>query len=173
MEIKTASDALRARAATLRMVVFDVDGVMTDGRFLLDESGNEYKSFNTQDGYGLRRLMDAGIAVAIITGRNSGAVTKRAQELGIEHVFQGSRQKRDTIQTLIDALETTPEYVAAVGDDIPDLEMFAAAKGLRFAVANAVTAVLDHADLVTTRAGGFGAVREIADFILDARSQVE
>ena len=164
--LANADAAIRRRAANIQLAVFDVDGVLTDGRFLLDTEGNELKSFHTQDGFGLRQLITHGITVAIITGRSSGAVTHRTRELGIEHVFQGCRHKRDTIDNLIESLKLDAAAVAAVGDYIHELVMFAAAKGLRFAVANAVEPVKQVADVQTERSGGFGAVREIADFLL-------
>lgn len=166
--ISDADSALKARAADIQLAVFDVDGVLTDGRFLLNETGEESKTFHTQDGFGLRRLMEHGIDVAIITGRSSGAVTHRMQELGIKHVFQGCRDKQEAIAGLISTTKIATSNVAAVGDDIPDLAMFSAA-GLNFAVANAVDAIKNAADLQTTRNGGHGAVREIADFLLDCR----
>ncbi|MEL6447639.1 MAG: HAD hydrolase family protein [Pseudomonadota bacterium] len=166
--IEMASPELVTAAADIGLVVFDVDGVMTDGKFTLDEAGNESKTFNTQDGYGIRRLIDSGIRVAVITGRSSGAVTARTAELGIEHVFQGCRDKHTAITGLLSTLGTEQKQAAAVGDDMPDLPMFEAT-GVAFAPANAVAAVASRADLITRRPGGDGAVREIADFILAAR----
>ena len=113
--LANADAAIRRRAANIQLAVFDVDGVLTDGRFLLDTEGNELKSFHTQDGFGLRHLITHGITVAIITGRSSGAVTHRTRELGIEHVFQGCRHKRDTIDNLIESLKLDASAVAAVG----------------------------------------------------------
>ena len=158
----------RRALAALQLIVFDVDGVMTDGRFTLDADGNESKTFNTQDGYGMRRLLDNGVAIAVITGRNSNAVTVRMQELGVQHVFQGCRNKSDTIQQLLTQLGIAPTVVAAVGDDEPDLAMFDAV-ATRVCVANAVASVQSAADWVTQQRGGFGAVREIADCVLAAR----
>ncbi|MEO1319342.1 MAG: HAD hydrolase family protein, partial [Pseudomonadota bacterium] len=166
--IEMASPELVTAAADIGLVVFDVDGVMTDGKFTLDEAGNESKTFNTQDGYGIRRLIESGIRVAVITGRSSGAVTARTAELGIEHVFQGCRDKHAAITGLLSTLGTEQKQAAAVGDDMPDLPMFEAT-GVAFAPANAVAAVASRADLITRRPGGDGAVREIADFILAAR----
>ncbi|MEM1438962.1 MAG: HAD hydrolase family protein [Pseudomonadota bacterium] len=166
--IEMASPELVTAAADIGLVVFDVDGVMTDGKFTLDEAGNESKTFNTQDGYGIRRLIESGIRVAVITGRSSGAVTARTAELGIEHVFQGCRDKHAAITGLLSALGTEQKQAAAVGDDMPDLPMFEST-GVAFAPANAVAAVASRADLITRRPGGDGAVREIADFILAAR----
>ena len=167
--IEKATAELQQRAARVALVVFDVDGVMTDGRFTLDASGNESKTFNTQDGYGIRRLLDAGVEVAIITGRSSGAVSMRAEELGVRHVFQGCRDKRVVIASLLESLGVERERAAAVGDDMPDLPMFEAT-GLAFAPANAVAEIATAADLQTRRTGGHGAVREIADFLVAARA---
>ena len=166
--IEMASPELVAAAADIALVVFDVDGVMTDGKFTFDEAGNESKTFNTQDGYGIRRLIEADIQVAVITGRSSGAVTARTAELGIEHVFQGCRDKHAAITGLLSTLGVEQTQAAAVGDDMPDLPMFEAT-GVAFAPANAVAAIANRADLITRRPGGDGAVREIADFILAAR----
>lgn len=171
MPIEMASPDLARIAAGIGLVVLDVDGVLTDGRFTLDEAGNESKTFNTQDGYGIRRLLDAGIVVAIITGRSSGAVTTRAAELGVNHVFQGCRDKREAIVSLLASVGVERERAAAVGDDMPDLPMFQAT-GLAFAPANAVAEIAAAADLQTRRAGGHGAVREIADFLIAARAGV-
>ncbi|MEO0614789.1 MAG: HAD hydrolase family protein [Pseudomonadota bacterium] len=166
--IEMAPPELVSAAADIALIVFDVDGVMTDGKFTLDEAGNESKTFNTQDGFGIRRLIEAGINVAVITGRSSGAVTARTAELGIEQVFQGCRDKHAAITGLLSTLGVEHARAAAVGDDMPDLPMFEAT-GVAFAPANAVTAVASRADLITRRPGGDGAVREIADFIIAAR----
>lgn len=163
-----APPVLRELAGGLRLVVLDVDGVLTDGRFTLDANGNESKTFNTQDGFGIRRLLDAGVQVAIISGRNSRAVDARMSELGVDHVFQGCREKRAVINELMAKLGVKQEQTAAVGDDMPDSAMFEAV-GLRFAVANAVGELVALADLTTRRGGGHGAVREIADFVLDEK----
>lgn len=168
--IEMASPALRDSAGRIRLAVFDVDGVLTDGRFTLDKDGNESKTFNTQDGYGLRRLIDAGVVVAIITGRNSAAVDKRMAELGVSHVFQGCSDKGATIAELMRSLAVEKDEAAAIGDDLPDLQMFEAV-GLRFAVANAVGELVGHADLTTRRGGGHGAVREIADFVIRCKQE--
>ncbi|MFK8014055.1 MAG: KdsC family phosphatase [Gammaproteobacteria bacterium] len=165
-----ASNAELRTLGALQLIVFDVDGVMTDGRFTLDADGRESKTFNTQDGYGMRRLLDAGVVVAVITGRDSNAVTVRMQELGVQHVFQGCRDKSATIKQLLNQLECARGAAAAVGDDEPDLAMFSAV-ATRICVANAVTGVQASADWITEQRGGHGAVREIADIVLAARAQ--
>lgn len=164
----TAS-SLDQRLAAIRLVAFDVDGVFTDGRFLLDEDGREYKSFHTQDGYGIRKLIENGIHVAIITGRRSGAVTSRMRELDIEHVYQGARNKLPVFENLCRSLSVDPAHSVYVGDDEPDLAVMEAA-GVSIAVANAVSSVLNAADLTTKHSGGDGAVREICDRILALRA---
>ena len=154
--------------SSLQLVVFDVDGVMTDGRFSLDEKGMETKTFHTQDGYGLRMLLEAGLEIAIVTGRQSGAVSARMAELGITHVYQGARHKAAVLTQLLASVAIEPLQAAAVGDDVPDLDLFNGV-GTGIAVANATTPVLAAAQWVTRRTGGHGAVREIADAILNAR----
>ena len=169
MPTPSATEVLDTRLAALRLVVFDVDGVFTDGRFTLDADGAESKTFNTQDGYGIRRLREAGLEVAVISGRNSAAVDARMRELDVAHVYQGCRDKHGTITTLAGQLGVGREQILAVGDDIPDLALFEAA-GVRVAVANAVSEIRAAADIVTSHPGGHGAVREIADRILSART---
>ena len=163
--------ALQQQLASLKLLVLDVDGVLTDGKFSLDHEGRETKTFNTQDGYGIRRLLDSGVVVAIITGRSSGAVTHRAKELSIPFVIQGARDKATAIRELLDANQIQPTNAAAMGDDVPDLDMFRAV-ALPIAVANAVPEVKREAVVVTHRRGGDGAVREIADLILSCRESV-
>ncbi|MEM8984425.1 MAG: HAD-IIIA family hydrolase [Pseudomonadota bacterium] len=151
--------------AAIRLVVFDVDGVFTDGRITYDEDGRESKVFHTQDGFGIRRLQNSGCAIAVITGRRSGAVTARMQELGVHHVFQGCRDKLPVLETLLDTLGIAPTDAAFVGDDIPDLPPMQHV-GMAIAVANAVPEVLAAADRVTTKTGGHGAVREVCDWLV-------
>ena len=159
---------LTDRLARLRLIVFDVDGVFTDGRFLLDEDGREYKAFHTQDGYGVRRLLEAGVQVAIISGRRSGAVDRRMTELGVTRVVQGCRHKVPELHAMANDLGIDLAEAAYVGDDLPDLEAMRAC-GLAIAVANAVEGIVAEADYVTARGGGDGAVREVADLVLAAR----
>lgn len=166
---QTPLQEMEARLAALRLLVFDVDGVFTDGRFTLADNGVESKTFNTQDGYGIRRLREAGCEVAVISGRSSEAVAARMRELDVAHVHQGCRNKRDRVEAIAGELGIRREHILAVGDDIPDLALFESA-GIRVAVANAVREVRAAADIVTSRPGGHGAVREIADRVLAARA---
>lgn len=154
----------------VRLVAFDVDGVFTDGRFYLSDEGVESKAFHTQDGYGIRRLLDAGIEVAVISGRHSGAVQKRMAELGVIHVVQGCSDKVLALDELISTLGISTSECAYVGDDIPDLPLLRHV-GIAIAVANAVQALHDQCNYSTSNAGGRGAVREVCELILDAQSQ--
>jgi len=151
--------------AAVRLVAFDVDGVFTDGRFYLSDDGVESKAFSTQDGYGIRRLIDAGITVAVISGRSSIAVDRRMQDLGVEHVFQGCKDKVAALEGLATALGITTAECAYVGDDIPDLPLLRKV-GVPVAVANAVSEVRELCDYTTSAAGGQGAVREVCDLVV-------
>lgn len=153
----------------IRLVAFDVDGVFTDGRFYLSDDGVESKAFHTQDGYGIRQLINAGIEVAVISGRRSGAVEKRMAELGVDHVVQGCRDKVAALDDLLALLQLTANQSAFVGDDIPDLPLLKAV-GFSVAVANAVPEVRAQCDYTTMAAGGFGAVREVCELVLSASS---
>ncbi|MDH5455076.1 MAG: HAD-IIIA family hydrolase [Gammaproteobacteria bacterium] len=149
----------------IRLIAFDVDGVFTDGRFYLSDDGVETKAFHTQDGYGVRRLLDSGIGVAVISGRNSGAVQRRMAELGVSHVILGCKDKVAAMDALASTLGISIDECAYVGDDLPDLPLLEQV-GLSVAVANAVPALKERCDYVTTRQGGFGAVREICDLLV-------
>jgi len=161
-----SSDAL----ARIRLVAFDIDGVFTDGRFYISDEGVESKAFHTQDGYGIRQLLDAGIAVAVISGRKSGAVEKRMSELGVSHVVQGCADKVAALDKIIATLNISTAECAYVGDDIPDLPLLNHV-GFAIAVANAVPALHQQCDYTTSASGGQGAVREISELILGAQSR--
>ena len=154
--------------AGIRLVAFDIDGVFTDGRFYLSDEGVESKAFNTQDGYGIRCLINAGIQVAVISGRSSGAVAKRMQELDVHHIIQGCRDKIASFDAIVSELGIADADCAYVGDDIPDLPLLAKV-GYSIAVANAVPEVQEQCDYTTSAAGGHGAVREVCELILAAR----
>lgn len=159
---------MRERLARLRLIGFDVDGVFTDGRFYLSDDGIETKAFHTQDGYGIRALLRDGVEVAVISGRRSGAVEKRMLELGVDHVYLGSKDKVRDFRELAASLEVDIGDTAFVGDDLPDLPLLETV-GLPIAVANAVDEIQNRCDYVTERSGGSGAVREIANLVLAAR----
>ena len=154
--------------ADIRLVAFDVDGVFTDGRFYLADDGTESKAFHTQDGYGIRRIIEAGIQVAVISGRRSAAVERRMTELGVEHVFLGCKDKVAAFTALIVELGIAASQTAYAGDDLPDIDLLQEV-GISFAVANAHTDVKAVCDFTTSKPGGFGAVREICDLVLNSR----
>ena len=152
----------------LGLLALDVDGVLTDGRFWLSDDGVELKSFNTQDGYGIRQLLRAGMEVAVISGRHSKAVEKRMVELGVTHVFLGCSDKVAVFDSLIGELGIDAANTAYVGDDLPDIPLLRRA-GIAIAVANAVAEVRAECALTTSAFGGHGAVREVCDLILASR----
>ncbi len=154
-----------SKPSDVKLVAFDVDGVFTDGRFYLSDDGVESKAFNTQDGFGIRQLQNAGIAVAIISGRKSGAVEKRMAELGVEHVYLACTDKLATFDELTGNLGISAAETVFVGDDIPDLPLLSKV-GYSIAVANAVAAVREFCDYTTVAAGGHGAVREVCELVL-------
>jgi len=151
----------------IRLIAFDIDGVFTDGRFYLSDEGVETKAFHTQDGYGVRRLIAAGMAVGVISGRHSGAVAKRMAELGVQHVILGCKDKVAAMDQLAGTLNISITDCAYVGDDLPDLPLLEHV-GFSVAVANALPALQEYCDYVTTKPGGFGAVREICDLLVTA-----
>lgn len=161
---------LEKKLDQIRLVAFDVDGVFTDGRFYLSDDGVESKAFNTQDGFGVRQLLDAGIAVAVISGRTSGAVERRMAELGVPHVVQGCKDKVAALDRITGSLGITPGECAYVGDDIPDLPLLDHV-GVSVAVANAVQSLQRKCDITTHATGGAGAVREVCDMLLARRSE--
>lgn len=161
---------IKNRLANIRLVAFDIDGVFTDGRIHLSDDGVESKSFNTQDGFGIRQLIKAGIEVAVISGRNSAAVEKRMEELKIQHVILGCTDKMSAFDTLTGDLGIDLDECVFVGDDIPDLPLLSKV-GYSIAVANAVSAVREYCDYTTETHGGNGAVREVCELVLAARSE--
>jgi 3-deoxy-D-manno-octulosonate 8-phosphate phosphatase (KDO 8-P phosphatase) len=156
------------KARAVRLLVLDVDGVLTDGRLYFSEDGQELKTFDTQDGHGIKMLQQAGIGCAIITGRNTKLVARRAANLGIQHLLQGREDKAVALRALCLELNIQLDEVAYVGDDWPDLPAIRAA-GLGVAVANAHQECRRYADFVTTATGGRGAVREVCDLLLEAQ----
>ena len=160
-----------ARAAKIKLALFDVDGVLTDGRVILG-SEDEYKTFDSKDGHGLAMLGRCGIDIGLITGRNSRAVERRAAELGIRHVYQGCKEKLPCYQKLIDLLGLAAEQTAYMGDDVVDLPIMLRA-GLATAVADAHPLVRAHAHWTAPSDGGRGAVRELAELILTAQQKYD
>ncbi len=162
---------IEEKAAQIKLLVLDVDGVLTDGRITINDRGEETKSFDVKDGLGLKMLSAQGIDIVILTGRQSGVVGHRASELGIKAVYQGVEDKRDTLRRLIRQKGMTRSAVCAIGDDLPDLAMFEES-GLCIAVSDAVSEVRRQADYITRKRGGFGAVREACDWILSCRNRL-
>jgi 3-deoxy-D-manno-octulosonate 8-phosphate phosphatase (KDO 8-P phosphatase) len=162
----------RARARAIEVVVFDVDGVLTDGSLFLGDDGQEYKAFHSRDGHGLVLLRNAGFTLAVITGRQSEVVRIRMDSLGIRHVYQGRRDKLPAYEALKTKLGSTDERMAYVGDDVVDLPVMRRA-GLAIAVADAHPLVLAHAHWRTQAGGGKGAAREVCEFILDAQGKLD
>ncbi len=160
--------ALESAAARIRLLVLDVDGVLTDGSLCYDAEGRESKSFHVRDGYGIQQLLAAGVLVAVISGRRSLAAAARLAELKVPHVYLGRNDKRRVLDQLLTELDVPLDRVACVGDDVTDLEIMGPA-GLGITVADAHPEVLRAADWVTTALGGRGAVREVCDLLLAAR----
>jgi 3-deoxy-D-manno-octulosonate 8-phosphate phosphatase (KDO 8-P phosphatase) len=158
---------LLLRAQRVKVVFFDVDGVLTDGGLLYSESGETLKRFNTLDGHGLKMLQKAGITPAVITGRDSAPLRTRLQALGITEVHFGTEDKRPAAESTLSALGLNWSQAAAMGDDWPDLPMLRRA-ALACAPGNAHPEMLAQAHFVTTRHGGHGAVRELCDLLLTA-----
>ncbi|MDH5301160.1 MAG: 3-deoxy-manno-octulosonate-8-phosphatase KdsC [Gammaproteobacteria bacterium] len=161
-----------AKAAQVKLVIFDVDGVLTDGRLYVTESGDEIKAFHSRDGHGMKMLQSTGVNVGIITGRTSGIVTHRMNELGIKHVYQGQKDKVPAFRELISKLELSPEQVAYVGDDVVDLPVMLKV-GLAIAVQDAHSLVKKHAHWQTPNLGGQGAARDVCELIMEAQSTLE
>jgi 3-deoxy-D-manno-octulosonate 8-phosphate phosphatase (KDO 8-P phosphatase) len=155
--------------ASIRLLVLDVDGVMTDGRLAYGADGEIGKTFHVRDGYGIKAARAAGIEVAVISGRASAAVQARCRELGIRHVYLGVDHKDQALAALLDSLNLKPRQCACVGDDAPDLPLLRQA-GLAVAVADAHPLALAVAHRRTRQAGGSGAVREVCDWLLAARA---
>lgn len=158
------------KAADLRLLALDVDGVLTDGRIYYGNQGEELKAFDIKDGLGIKLLQRAGVSVAIITGRRSEIVLRRARELGIEDVIQGREDKRQALEELCRQRAIDLVHCGYMGDDLPDLGAIRCA-GLGMTTADACEAVLAAADWRSRRNGGHGAVREACEFILEARGE--
>jgi 3-deoxy-D-manno-octulosonate 8-phosphate phosphatase (KDO 8-P phosphatase) len=160
--------AAMAKAAPIRLLLLDVDGVLTDGSILYSHDGTESKSFNTQDGFGLRLLLEAGIETGVITARTSEAVTRRAQDLKMRYVFQGASNKLTVYREIIHQSGLKPFEIAYMGDDWLDLALLVRV-GFAAVPANGVMEVQQAAHYISGKAGGHGAVREVCDFLLEAK----
>lgn len=154
-----------ANFTDIQMLILDVDGVLTDGTLFIHSDGSESKCFSTLDGHGIKMWQRAGLKVALLSGRSSGPTKRRAEQLKIDYVFEDCRDKLPVLQDFLSRLGLSPEAAAYVGDDLTDLPIIRYV-GFGAAVANAVDEVKKHADYVTVRAGGAGAVREVIEYIL-------
>ncbi len=166
------TDDIARRARGIRLLTCDVDGVLTDGRLYYGDDGREMKAFSSLDGVGLKMLAGAGITIAWITGSSAPAVAHRARALGVRHLMQGAEDKLAPWDTLRNELGLSPAVCAHIGDDLPDVPLFARC-GLAVSVPNAPPAVRARAHYVTLRGGGAGAVREVCDLILIAQGALE
>ena len=165
-------DKLHERARAIRLAIFDVDGVLTDGRLYFMPDGTEFKSFNTLDGHGIKMLMASGVETAIISGRKSPLVERRAANLGIKHLIQGREDKLTALSELRQIIPVEMHEIAHLGDDLPDLPVMRRV-GLGMAVASADAFVREHAHRVTQAVGGAGAAREFCELIMRAQGTLE
>jgi len=161
-----------AQARQLKLLILDVDGVLTDGRLFFDDQGKEYKCFHARDGHGIKLLRQTGVEVAIISGRKSNSVALRMKSLGIEYVYQGHEDKISAFYEILDKLTIKPEQVGYVGDDLLDLPIMIKV-GLAIAVKDANFAVKQYADWCTPSEGGQGAVRDVCDLVMQAQETFE
>ena len=156
------------KAKPIKLIIFDVDGVLSNGCIYLGDSGEEYKSFHVQDGLGIKLLQETGVTAAVISGRSSKLVEKRMKHLNVHHVYQGQRDKIPAYEDLLSQMALTPEEVAFMGDDILDLPLIRRV-GLSITVPNGVALVREYAHWQITNAGGHGAAREVCDLIMEAQ----
>jgi 3-deoxy-D-manno-octulosonate 8-phosphate phosphatase (KDO 8-P phosphatase) len=156
------------KAKNIELVIFDIDGVMTDGGLFFDNNGDEYKAFHSLDGHGLRMLQECGVKVAVITGRQSELVKHRMRDLGVSLLYQGYRDKIPAFEALLKEVSLSKQQITYVGDDVVDLPIMSQ---LDFAIAvqNAHPFVKQHAHWITEHSGGKGAVRDVCEFILEAK----
>lgn len=163
---------LLQRTHAIKLAIFDVDGVLTDGKLYFLVDGSEFKTFNTLDGQGIKMLINSGVRTAIISGRKTPVVERRAQNLGIQHLYQGREDKLDVLDELLGELSLSYEQVAYLGDDLPDLPVIRRV-GLGMAVANANEFVRQHAHGVTQARGGEGAAREFCELIMRGQGTLD
>ena len=165
-------EELKSRIRKIRLLILDVDGVLTDGRIIIDDAGQESKHFDVKDGHGLKLIMRYGIDVVLLTGRSSAVVTHRAADLGIREVYQGILNKIDFFIQFIEKRGINPEEVAYIGDDVVDIPILKRV-GFSIAVQDAADEVKEKVDHITGKPGGRGAVRETCDLILKVQGKWE
>jgi 3-deoxy-D-manno-octulosonate 8-phosphate phosphatase (KDO 8-P phosphatase) len=168
--VKRISNRLRRKAQNISLLLLDVDGVLTDGRIIIDDRGVETKHFHVRDGQGIALLLGAGIEVGLMTSRSSRSVRHRAKELGIRLVYQNVRDKMTTYNVIKRSRSLRDEQIAYMGDDIMDLRTLREV-GLALSVADSWSGLRETVDFITTRPGGQGAVREVAEMILKAQGK--
>jgi 3-deoxy-D-manno-octulosonate 8-phosphate phosphatase (KDO 8-P phosphatase) len=156
------------RAKKIRLAIFDVDGVLTNGALVYGKNGTEHKEFHAHDGQGMKLLLDSGVQIAIITAQESDIVSRRMQYLGIQHVYQGNSDKLPAYEDLKNKLNLTDDQISYMGDDVPDLPLLRRV-GLAITVANSPKIIQQHALWITAANGGHGAVREVCDVIMEAQ----
>lgn len=166
------SAQVMAKAGKIRLLILDVDGVLSDGLIYMGNNGEELKAFNVRDGYGIRSALTSGIEIAIITGRKAKLVEDRCETLGIAHLYQGQSDKLLAYRELLAKLDLTADQVAYIGDDLIDWPVMAEI-GLSVAVADAHPLLIPRADYVTRINGGRGAVREVCDLLLLAQGKLD
>jgi 3-deoxy-D-manno-octulosonate 8-phosphate phosphatase (KDO 8-P phosphatase) len=167
---KSIDEKLLKKIKRIKLLILDVDGVLTDGKIIIDDLGNETKNFDVRDGHGLRLLMKYGIDVIILTGRSSEVVEYRAKELGINEVYQNAKNKVEILEEILRRRNTDGKYVAYMGDDIVDIPLFKKV-GFSVVVADAMFYTKESVDYITEKSGGRGAVREICEIILQAQGK--
>ena len=163
---------IQSKAAAIRLIVFDVDGVLTDGSLFIGDDGQEYKAFNSKDGHGMVMLQQSGVEIAIITGRTSEVVRIRMASLGIERVYQGKREKLPAYEEIKQITGFSDQQIAYVGDDVVDLPVMTRV-GFAVAVQDAHPLTKQHAHWVTPSGGGRGAAREVCELIMDAQGTLQ
>jgi len=163
---------IKTRAAAIKLVIFDVDGVLTNGTLFYGDDGQEYKAFHSRDGHGMKMLQASGVDIGIITGRSSEVVKHRVQNLDIKHVYQGQIDKLPAFERLRNKLKLSPEQIACVGDDVVDLPIMLRV-GLAITVQDGHDMVKQHAHWITRLGGGQGAAREVCELIMDAQGTLE
>ncbi len=170
--MRKTSQSLQAKAKKIKLLLLDVDGVLTDGTIFLDNRGNELKAFHVRDGHGIKLAQRTGIVVGIITGRKSEVVNIRARELGIQEVHQGAHEKIIAYEAIIAKYGIADDEVAYMGDDVVDLDIFKRV-GMAVGVADADPAIRPYVDMITKTDGGRGAVREFINFILKSQGKLQ
>lgn len=166
------ADNIWQKARNIKLFICDIDGVFSDGRIYLGNAGEELKAFHTKDGYGIKALGASGVDVAVITGRKSNIVQTRMTALNVKHIVQGQEDKLPALKAMATSLNLQPEQVAYIGDDMPDFECLNHV-GFSIAVSDAHPAILNTCDYITYTRGGFGAVREVCDLIMQSQHTLE